>query len=76
MTKIDKYWSNEFMKWIEGYKIFGIYFIKLSLYKEKNKYKIVFKLPSRYNPFYDSKVSFDTNEFEKFLNSIRNGKEY
>lgn len=74
MTKIDKYWSNEFMKWIEGYKIFGIYFIKLSLYKEKNKYKIVFKLPSRYNPFYDSKVSFDKNEFDKFLNSIRNGK--
>lgn len=74
MTKIDKYWSNEFMKWIEGYKIFGIYFIKLSLYKEKNKYKIVFKLPSKYNPFYDSKVSFDKNEFDKFLNSIRNGK--
>lgn len=74
MTKIDKYWSNEFMKWIEGYKIFGIYFIKLSLYKEKNKYKIAFKLPSRYNPFYDSKVSFDKNEFDKFLNSIRNGK--
>lgn len=74
MTKIDKYWSNEFMKWIEGYKIFGIYFIKLSLYKEKNKYKIAFKLPSKYNPFYDSKVSFDKNEFDKFLNSIRNGK--
>lgn len=74
MKKINKYWSNEFMKWIEGYKIFGIYFLKLSLYKEKIKYKILFKLPSRYNPFYDSKISFDTNEFENFLNGIRNGK--
>jgi hypothetical protein len=45
MAKINKYWSNDFMKWIEDYKIFGIYFLKLSLYKEKTKYIITIKLP-------------------------------
>lgn len=74
MAKINKYWSNDFMKWIEGYKFFGIYFIKLTLYKEKTKYKILFKLPSKYKPYHDSKISFDKNEFENFLNEIRNGK--
>lgn len=45
MAKIHKYFNFQLMKWIDGYKILGIYFLKLSLYKEKTKYKITLKLP-------------------------------
>jgi hypothetical protein len=45
MAKIHKYFNFELMKWIDGYKLFGVYFLKLSLYKEKTKYIISFKLP-------------------------------
>ena len=45
MVKIHKYFNFQLMKWVDGYKIFGIYFLTLSLYKEKVKYIITLKLP-------------------------------
>ena len=71
MKKINKYWSNTTNTWINGYSILGIHFIKLSLFGKKNKYRVVLNLPTKYKPYFESKVSWDKNEFDNFLISIR-----
>jgi hypothetical protein len=70
-TTIDKYWSDEYMKWVDGYIFLGINFIRLTLYLEKTKYKIKFNLPKKWNFHTIKPIIWNNGEFENFLESIR-----
>ena len=71
--RINKYWTYDLNKYVEGYKYFGISFVKISLFQAKNKYRIYFKLPTDSGGCHTlPPVAWANGEFDAFLNEIRN----
>lgn len=46
--RTERYWDKDYNRWVEGFEMFGLKFLKLILWNERTKYRITVKPKNEY----------------------------